>query len=279
MSLTELLIELAELGGKILRESQLDLNKIAIVAVSRDDVTRRIDLEVEKAILDKLREHKVNCIFIGEEHGVVFLGEKPEHIVVVDPLDGSANYVSNIPIYAVSIAACRYKGEDTKLGDVIAGVINYVPLGVMYVADVERQRFIIQGRDMQFEKYPHEKPSFVLYIEPRDMQVMLKFLEEFWREFPDLRVRVLGAASIELTETLLNKFLAFIDLRSRLRVVDIAAAYAIARVLGAKMTDHRGVDLGEYKLLELPRLNVVASRSEDVHDKLLNILSRVLRKF
>ncbi len=276
MNVVDLLVELAETGGKILIENLLKLDKLRVVAISRDDITRKIDLEVESAILNKLREKDLKCIFIGEEHGIVKLCDSPEYVIIVDPLDGSANYVSNIPFFSVSIAACRYRGDNTCLGDIIAGVVNYVSLRTLYIADVQQGKFTIEGSDLLFNEYPHEKPTFVLYIEPREVNLMLRFLEEFWREFPDVRVRVFGAASIELIETLLNKFYAFIDIRSKLRVVDIAAAYAISRVLGAKMTDHRGVDLGEYRVLNLPRFNVIASSEERAHRKVLDLLSRVL---
>ncbi len=276
MDVLDLAIELASIGGRILAENILRLDKLRIVARSKDDITRDIDLEIEKTILDTVRRKSLECIFVGEEHGIVRLGSSPSYVIIVDPLDGSANYVSNMPFYSVSVAICRYRGEKTKLSDVLCGVVNYVSLNTLYVADLESGSFHIRGSDIVFQEYPHEKPTFVLYVEPRDLKAMLRFLEVFWREFPDLRVRVLGAASIELIETMLRKFYAFIDIRSKLRVVDIAAAYAVARSLDAKMTDHRGTDLGEYAVLDLPRFNVVASSIPEAHQHILKILSTVL---
>ncbi len=274
MKLLDLVIDLAQQAGEVLRRHRLDTSMLKIVGETQGDVTRAIDLEVENRIITRLKELDVPCLLVCEEHGLVKIGEDPKYVIVLDPLDGSANYVSNLPFYSVSIAAGEYR-PDVKLSDLKVSVVNYVPQNVMYISDVSTGTFKIEGQDIKFTEFPHEKPTFVLYLEPRDIEKMLKFLQKFWNKFPDLKVRIFGSASVEITQTLLRKFTAFIDIRGKLRVVDIAGAYVMAKVLNAHMVDLKGRDLGEYKILDLPRFSLVVTYDDAVLRELLNILSEV----
>ncbi len=271
MNLLSLVLDIAQGAGEVLRKYRLDMSMIKIVGETRDDVTRRIDVEVENYVMTRLRELDVPSILVCEEHGIVKIGNDPKYVFVLDPLDGSANYVSNLPFYSVSIAAGKYS-PDVKLADLEVGVINYVPHNVMYIADRRSGRFEIRGEDVKFDEFPHEKPTFVLYLEPRDVSRMLKFLEKFWNMFPDLKVRIFGSASIEISQTLLRKFSAFIDIRGKLRVVDIAAAYVIAKVLGAHMVDLEGRDLGAYEIMRLPRFSLVVTYDHELLERILQAL-------
>ncbi|NPA23364.1 MAG: hypothetical protein GXO23_03610 [Crenarchaeota archaeon] len=280
MDLLELTLDIAKRAGDLLRKRALDLGSIDIVARSQDDVTRKIDLEVENLIIDEIKRREIDSIIVCEEHGIVRTSNtNPRYIFVVDPLDGSANFVSNLPFYAVSIAAGRYRGDRTMIRDLQVGVINYVPRNVIYYSDKETKVFKIEGDDIMFREFPHEKPSFVIYVEPRNREMMLEFLREFWITFPDVKVRIFGAASIEMMQSVLGKFTGFIDVRNKLRVVDISAAYVCASVCNAHAVDVSGRDLGERVILELPRSSFVLSRFNDVVDRIVEIFHKVLRKF
>ncbi len=280
MDLLEITLDIAKKAGELLKRRVLDIESIDIVAKTQDDVTRRIDLEVENLIIEEIRKKNIESIIVCEEHGIVrTCNTSPKYIFVVDPLDGSANFVSNIPFYAISIAAGEYRGEKTRIKDLHVGVVNYVPRDVVYYSDRSSNLSKIEGKDIFFKDFPHEKPSFVIYIEPRNRDVMLEFLKEFWAEFPDVKVRILGAASLEMVQTVLGKFTGFIDVRNKLRVVDISAAYIYAIVNEASAIDISGKDLGEKVILELPRSSFVLSRYRDVVERISNIFSRVLRKF
>ncbi|NPB01017.1 MAG: inositol monophosphatase [Crenarchaeota archaeon] len=280
MDLLEITLDIARKAGELLRRKALDRDSLDIVAQTQDDVTRRIDLEVENLIIEEIRRREIESIVVCEEHGVVRTSNTyPKYIFVVDPLDGSANFVSNLPFYAVSIAAGVYRGEKTMIRDLEIGVVNYVPRNIIYYSDRNCNMFKIEGDDIMFDKVPHEKPSFVIYVEPRNREIMLSFLREFWEAFPDVKVRIFGAASIEMMQTILGKFTGFIDVRDKLRVVDISAAYVCARVCGASIIDTSGRDLGEKIILELPRSSFVLSRYSDVVERISSIFHKVLRKF
>ena len=280
MDLLELTLNIAKKVGDYLRRSIPSPESISIVSKSRDDVTRKIDLDIENMIIEELKSRDIDCIVVCEEHGIVKIGNtNPKYIFVVDPLDGSANFVSNLPFYSISIASGLYKGQNMLIRDLEVGVVNYVPREVMYISDSNSNMFKIEGDDIMYTEYPHEKPSFVLYTEPKNRELMLKFLDEFWREFPEVKVRIFGAASIEMMQTLLGKFLGFIDVRDKLRVVDISASYVCAKVLNAHVLDLRGRDIGDRKILELPRLSFILSRDYETTRRLLKIFDRVLRNF
>src|SRR5688572_25329105 len=65
------------------------------------DMSRRIDLVAEKAVIDLLRKRKVQATIIGEECGRI---EGREGYVIMDAIDGTTNAVRGIPFYCCSIA-------------------------------------------------------------------------------------------------------------------------------------------------------------------------------
>ncbi len=280
MDLLELTLDIAKKAGDYLRGVFPDSESISIVSKSKDDITRKIDLDIENMIINELKSRDISSIVVCEEHGIVKIGNvNPRYIFVVDPLDGSANFVSNLPFYTISIASGEYLGQNMTISDLKVGIVNYVPRDVIYVADRDTNMFKVYGRDVVYREYPHEKPSFILYIEPRDVDRMLNFLREFWNRFPDLKVRVLGAASLEMMQTILGKFSAFIDLRDKLRVVDISASYVCGKVLNAYALDMDGNDIGNRKILDLPRISFVLSRDLDLVREIVDVLRRVHQKF
>ncbi|WP_243680250.1 inositol monophosphatase family protein [Vulcanisaeta souniana] len=96
------------------------------------DVSRRIDLEVEDIIIKGVEKEGLNAIISTEERGVVKIGDgEPRYIFVVDPLDGSLNFVLGIPFYSISIAVGRYS-NGFRFSDLSDGVVYYVARDALY---------------------------------------------------------------------------------------------------------------------------------------------------
>jgi myo-inositol-1(or 4)-monophosphatase len=89
-------------AGTHLLASRSRLNEILITQKEPGDVASAIDLEAETLIRDVVLKHFPDHSFLGEESGAVVHDGEPQW--VVDPLDGTANYLRGYPQYAVSIA-------------------------------------------------------------------------------------------------------------------------------------------------------------------------------
>ena len=72
------------------------------------DMSKRIDLAAEKALIDCLKEQEISCTLVSEEAGTKKIGSEPsEYYVTTDPVDGTTNAVHGLPFSAVVIAVSR----------------------------------------------------------------------------------------------------------------------------------------------------------------------------
>jgi len=216
-----------------------------------DDEGMRIDVESERNILELLRAEGYRGLFLGEESGLVRLGSDP-WIVVADPLDGSKNYAGLIPWNAVSLAMAPLpRGGDPTLLDVAAGAV--APVTQWPVLSFARGRGAYEG-GARVEAGRGREPRLVLaYVEkPEQARVVYEYLRLC--NGRKRSVRALGSASLEITWAGLGRAEVFVDVRGRLRVVDVAAAVWFAREAGA----HVAVEHPDTPLTSVNRVGSVA---------------------
>ena len=94
-------------GEQIVRASD-DLDQVEFKAKSVNDFVSEVDLNAEQQIAYHLRKAFPDHAILGEETGLDG-PEDAEYRWIIDPLDGTTNYMRGIPHYAISIA-CTYKG-------------------------------------------------------------------------------------------------------------------------------------------------------------------------
>jgi len=197
-----------------------------------DDEGMRIDVESERNLLELLRAEGYRGLFLGEESGLIRLGGDP-YIAVVDPLDGSKNYAGLIPWNAVSVAIAPLPGgREPSLLDVAAGAV--APVTQWPVLSFARGHGAYEG-GARVEARAAREPRLVLaYVErPEQARVVYEYLRLC--NGRKRSVRALGSASLEITWAGLGRAEVFVDVRGRLRIVDVAAAVWIAREAGAKV--------------------------------------------
>ncbi|WP_116365457.1 inositol monophosphatase family protein [Parahaliea mediterranea] len=95
-------------GEQIVRASD-DLDRIEVATKGRNDFVSEVDRAAEREIVYQLKKAYPDHAFLGEEGGLQG-DENAEYRWVIDPLDGTTNFLRGIPHYAVSIA-CLYKGK------------------------------------------------------------------------------------------------------------------------------------------------------------------------
>ncbi|MFI1884743.1 inositol monophosphatase family protein [Streptomyces jumonjinensis] len=113
--LLDLALEAARRAGELLRDGRPADLGVAATKSSPIDVVTEMDIAAEKLITGFLSEHRPDDGFLGEE-GASVAGASGVRWVI-DPLDGTVNYLYGLPTWAVSIAA-EYRGET------VAGVIE-----------------------------------------------------------------------------------------------------------------------------------------------------------
>lgn len=119
------LLDLAEKAGKLI-ETGFNSSKIVHEKSSAMDIVTEFDTKVENLLIDEIKEKYPDHLILGEEQeyhnsgGFEAFLPTEGYLWVIDPIDGTLNFASGIPLLAVSIAIF-YNGEP------LAGVV-YNPL-------------------------------------------------------------------------------------------------------------------------------------------------------
>ena len=198
------------------------------------------DIEAEKLVVKLLRKRGFKGLIVSEETGVI-RGEEEDLVALVDPLDGSTNYSSGIPWCSVSIAfAVNKGGEKVVLEDtVIAGAI--APISGSHIISFERGEGVFID-NTRIGKPENPKPIVFVYMEEAEPAIIVYKYRSFSQALGKRKVKVrsMGSAALELAYTGLGLSEAFIDVRAKLRNIDIAAAIGVVREMGGEVTNVLG---------------------------------------
>ncbi|ASJ15612.1 fructose-1,6-bisphosphatase [Thermococcus chitonophagus] len=214
------------------------------------DETKLIDKVAEDSILAKLRKLGVNIV--SEEIGVIDQGS--EYTVLVDPLDGSYNFIAGIPFFAVSVAI--FKGKEPIYAFI------YEPVMDRLFEGIPGEGAYLNGRKIRVRE-PKEKPAISFYTRGRGIELVNKVK----------RTRTLGAIALELAYLAMGALDGVIDIRKYVRPTDIAAGAIIAREAGALVKDSEGRDI-EVSFSATEKLEVIAVNSEDLLNTVLTVLKK-----
>jgi len=97
------------------------LDTIDVEEKAANDLVSQVDRDCEASIIEALHSAYPDHGIIGEEHGEVYSSDA-EYTWIIDPLDGTTNYLHGIPHFAVSIAARR--GRQLEHGVIVAPMVN-----------------------------------------------------------------------------------------------------------------------------------------------------------
>lgn len=98
-------VKAARRAGAIINRGSLDLDRLTVQAKRENDFVSEVDQMAEQAIIQTLRETYPKHAILAEESGASGGNEsESEYQWIIDPLDGTTNYLHGIPQYAISIA-------------------------------------------------------------------------------------------------------------------------------------------------------------------------------
>ena len=121
------MIKAARKAGRSLVKDFREVEHLQVGTKGPGDFVSKADIAAEQIIRDELTAARPNYGWLGEETGEVE-GKDPTRRWIVDPLDGTTNFLHGLPHWAVSIAL-EHKGE------VVAGVIFDAAKDEMFVAE------------------------------------------------------------------------------------------------------------------------------------------------
>jgi myo-inositol-1(or 4)-monophosphatase len=197
------------------------------------DMVTDLDIEIERVVRARLKQDAPDIAFLGEEESPA--SSTKNLTWALDPIDGTANLVHNIPLYAISLALVQ---EDRPL----LGIIDLPMLGQRYWA-AKGQGAWLRGKRIQVSRRDRLADAMVTigdYAVGSDAtaknRLRLNVTAELARQV--LRVRMLGSAAIDLAWLAEGKTDACILLSNK--PWDTAAGVIIAAEAGAQVVDLDG---------------------------------------
>ena len=104
-------VKAARRAGAIINRASQDIGALTIKKKKFNDFVSEVDVAAERAIIDTLRDVYPTHDFLGEESGST--SHQSDFMWIIDPLDGTTNFLHSFPQYCVSIAL-QHKGEITQ---------------------------------------------------------------------------------------------------------------------------------------------------------------------
>ena len=95
-------VKAARKAGALINRASFDVDKLTVRSKQKNDFVSEVDHAAEEAIISVLREAYPTHGFLGEESG--YHDKQAEYLWVIDPLDGTTNFLHGVPQYCVSIA-------------------------------------------------------------------------------------------------------------------------------------------------------------------------------
>jgi myo-inositol-1(or 4)-monophosphatase len=220
----------AEAGGEVLRQRFGD-SSLDVQAKSENDFVTLADRESEQAVLGCLAERFPDHRVLSEEAGYQG-GDASEFEWIVDPLDGTTNFLQGLPTYAVSIA-CR-KGDQMLVAAILAP-----DRGDLFTASYGGGASW-NGRPLEVSSREGLKGAFLATGYPFRAKAALDlYLDVFRDVFLDARaIRRCGAAALDLAYTAAGIFDGFFEFR--LSAWDVAAGSLLIEEAGGVVSDLDG---------------------------------------
>ncbi|PXY00405.1 inositol monophosphatase family protein [Halomonas sp. LBP4] len=223
----------ARAAGEILCEGFGTADAIDFECKGASDFVTHYDQAAERTIIDIVHRAHPEVGFLGEETGATpaLAGNVT---VIIDPLDGTNNFLHRVPHFSVSIAV----REGTTLTH-----------GVVYQPLLDEMLWAIRGQGAFLDERrlptPPAKPltemlvsTSLPYHEKGDCATSLRQLTALMPEVAGIRTP--GSAALEIAYAGLGRFDAFWSQGARLELWDIAAGIVIAREAGCTVTDLAG---------------------------------------
>ncbi|QBY01026.1 inositol monophosphatase [Rhodophyticola sp. CCM32] len=218
------MIKAARLAGRSLVKDFREVENLQVSAKGPGDFVSKADMAAEHILREELMGARPNYGFLGEESAEV-AGIDPTRRWIVDPLDGTTNYLHGMPHWAVSIAL-EYKG------DIVAGVVFDPAKDEMFYAEKgqgawlnDNHRLRVSGRAKMIESV------FATGVPFGGRKYLPATLQDLGRLMPQCAgVRRWGAASLDLAYVAAGRYEGYWE--RGLNAWDIAAGILIVREAG-----------------------------------------------
>lgn len=230
-ALINVMVAAAQKSGRALIRDFGEIEQLQVSRKSLGDFVSTADLRSEKIIIQELQKARPAYGFIIEESGTI-RGEDPDNTWLVDPLDGTSNFLHGMPHFSVSIALQR-KGE------IMAAVVYNPVVDELYWAEKGSGAFLNQRR-LRVSGRQHIDEALIACNTPYGKRGNSdKFINGFRKLVGIVSgVRHFGCASLDLCYVASGRLEGFFE--SGLKAWDIAGGALIIKEAGGYVCDFDG---------------------------------------
>ena len=247
-----------EKAGRALRRDFGEVENLQVSKKGPGDFVTNADLKAEKILFEELSEARPGYGFLMEEKGVVE-GSDLSHRWIIDPLDGTTNFMHGIPHFAISVALERD-------GTLVAGVVYNPITDELFFGERGQGAFGPSGR-LRVAGRDNLADAVLASGAPHGNRAgRPEFLTEMEMLLPKVAgLRRFGAASLDLAYVAAGRFDAFWE--RGLEPWDMAAGLVLVREAGGLVSD----ETNRQKMIKTG--NIVAA-NEGIHALLLKNLAK-----
>lgn len=228
-----LMVKAARAAGNVLLRHMHKLDALNVVEKDRMDFASEVDALAEKEVIKEFRRATPDYAILGEETGPI---GQHRFTWVIDPLDGTSNYLRGIPHFCVSIALCEN-------GEPIHGVIFDPLRNELFTVSRGSGAMLNDKRVRVADRKDLNGAMLITGFPPRERaraSAQLKCVDVLLGEAEDIRRT--GSAALDLAYVACGRADAYFE--AGVKPWDIAAGALMVREAGGKVVDFRGRSTG-----------------------------------
>lgn len=234
-----IMIKAVEKASKSIIRDFGEVEKLQVSKKGPRDFVTKTDRHVEKILIEELSNTKKNYSFITEETGTIKNKDK-ENIWIIDPIDGTTNFLHGIPHFAICIA------HQSK-NEILSGLIFDPIKDEMFFAEKDKGAFLNNQRLRVSKKNSLDECLFSSNHEGL--------------KFSDLNMRCSGSAALDLAYVASGRLDGFFQ--NKINLWDVAAGTLLIKEAGGIVND---IDK-----FHINKIDIKAS-SDAISDKMLQKL-------
>jgi myo-inositol-1(or 4)-monophosphatase len=235
------MIKASEKASKILIRDFGEVEKLQVSKKGPSDFVTNSDLKAEKIIIEELKKARPNYSIISEENGIENNKDK-DNTWIIDPIDGTINFLHGVPHFAISIAL-------KSNNEIISGLIFDPIKNEMFYAEKDNGAFFNNHRIRVSKK---NQINDCLFVTGGKIE-----------NEPDLSYRKSGSAALDMAYVAAGRYDGYFQ--HDLNLWDIAAGIILVKEAGGVLNE---IDLSSNK-----NIKIIAS-SADINSKLLEKLNK-----
>ena len=215
------MIKAAEKASKSIIRDFGEVEKLQVSKKGPHDFVTKTDKHVEKILIEELSKTKKNYSYITEETGIIKNKDK-ENIWIIDPIDGTTNFLHGIPHFAICIAhQCK--------GEILSGLIFDPIKDEMFYAEKNKGAYLNNKRLRVSNKNLIDECLFSSNHEGV--------------KYSDLNMRYSGCAALDLAYVAAGRLDGFFH--NKINLWDIAAGDILVKEAGGIVNDINKFDINK----------------------------------